>query len=243
VRYGDGTRLEIRPSSRIRELLERSAGGKSVFLERGSLTADVVRQPEGRPLIVITPLAEAKVLGTKFTLFAESSSTRLDVTEGRVEIARREDGAAAVVTADHFAVVARGTPVEARPAMAVVSFTLINADTDRPIAEFDPLKDGAVITLAKLPTRSLNIRANTSPPSVGCVQFALDGNSNHSTEREAPYALEASSTGVSPDYAAWAYTMGAHTLTATPWSGPPAAGKRGGTGTAGRPLTVKFTIK
>jgi hypothetical protein len=60
---------------------------------------------------------------------------------------------------DDVAITANAAPA----GQAVVSFTLINADTDQPIATFDPLISGVTLNLATLPTRNLNIRANTSP--------------------------------------------------------------------------------
>jgi hypothetical protein len=108
---------------------------------------------------------------------------------------------------------------------AVVSFTLINADTDQPIG---PLADGATLDLAKLPTRNLNVRADTKPAAVGSVRFALDGRTK--TEATAPYALAGDRDG---DYAAWTPSPGAHTLTATPFSVDGAQGKA---------LTVRFRV-
>lgn len=116
---------------------------------------------------------------------------------------------------------------------AVESFTLINADTDLPIAAFDPLLDGAEIDLALLPTNNLNIRANTSPAVVGSVQFDLDGSINYQTESVAPYALEGDSNG---DYNPWTPPLGLRTLTATPFTGS------GGGGTAGDALTINFSV-
>jgi hypothetical protein len=40
---------------------------------------------------------------------------------------------------------------------------------------FDSGPDGAVIDLAKLPTRSLNIRANCEPQLVGAVRVVISG--------------------------------------------------------------------
>ncbi|MCB2380503.1 lamin tail domain-containing protein, partial [Hymenobacter sp. BT635] len=54
----------------------------------------------------------------------------------------------------------------------VATFTLINADTEQDLLT---LSAGAVLNLATLPTRNLNIRANTSPATVGSVVFALSG--------------------------------------------------------------------
>ncbi|PZR77174.1 MAG: hypothetical protein DLM52_05080 [Chthoniobacterales bacterium] len=60
---------------------------------------------------------------------------------------------------------------------SVVSLTLINADSDQPIPGYDPINNGAVINSASLPTQHLNVRANTSPATVGSVRFGLDANS------------------------------------------------------------------
>ncbi len=60
------------------------------------LRADVVRQPIGRPLVIDTPNATVRVLGTRFELHAdEQSGTQLDLVSGRVELVR--DGTATVV--------------------------------------------------------------------------------------------------------------------------------------------------
>jgi len=116
---------------------------------------------------------------------------------------------------------------------SVVSFTLINADTDQPIAGFNPLTSSAVLNLATLPTRNLNIKANTSPAVVGSVRFGLDGSSNYRTESGSPYALAGNSGS---NYRAWTPSLGSHTLTATPYTRSDARG------TAGTPLTVTFTV-
>jgi hypothetical protein len=110
---------------------------------------------------------------------------------------------------------------------------LINADTDQPIAGHDPLRNGTTLNFSTLPTRNLNIRANTSPTTVGSVRFALDGNANFRTESAAPYALAADDNG---DYFPWTPTVGLHTLKLTPYS------KSGASGTAGASLTITFNV-
>lgn len=229
---GDGTRIGVFPATRLAVTEGR------VKLSFGGLAAEVVRRPAS--LVFETPNAEATVLGTKLFLSAEAADTRLEVAEGKVRIERRDDRASVDVGADQVAVVAKGVTLEARPRAAVVSFTLINADTNLPVPGFDPMKEGAVITLSRLPTRRLNLRANANGPT-GCVQFGFDGNDAFNTEREAPYGLATSGDKGDP-FSAWTPAAGAHVLTATPWSGPPAPQKRGGTGLPGRPLTTRFTV-
>ena len=119
-------------------------------------------------------------------------------------------------------------------AQAVTSFTLINADTDLPIAGYDPLRSGATRNLATLPTRNLSIRANSSPSVVGSVVFGYDANPTYRIETGAPYAIAGDNGGT--DYLPWTPAAGGHTLVATPYSGANA------TGTAGTKLTIQFTV-
>jgi len=110
---------------------------------------------------------------------------------------------------------------------------LINADTDQPISGFNPLPDGAVLDLSRLPTRNLNIQARTWPRYVGSVVFSLDQNDRFSVEDFAPYALAHDTNG---DYHPWTPAVGSHRITAQPWS------HAGGSGTSGIPLTRTFTV-
>jgi hypothetical protein len=123
-------------------------------------------------------------------------------------------------------------PPSARP--AVVSFTLINAETDSPIAGFDPIPHGATIDLSKLPTKKLNIRANTAPRKVGSVRFGYGGDANVRTESVPPYAFASDQQG---DYRAWTPERGTHTLKATPYA------ERNASGAAGKPLSVTFRVR
>jgi len=120
------------------------------------------------------------------------------------------------------------------PNQSVVSFTLINADDEQPVSGYDPIPNNANLNLATLPTRNLNVRANTDPPSVGSVRFGLDANANYQTDNAAPYALAGNVNGT--DYLAWTPSVGNHTLSATPY-----AGADGG-GLAGTAKTLSFKV-
>jgi chitodextrinase len=119
------------------------------------------------------------------------------------------------------------------PAILLESFTLMNADTGTPLAGFEAIMDGAVVDLATLPTRRLNIRANTNPSTVGSVRFALNTTSNYRTETVPPYALAGDTEGA---YNPWTPALGDYTLKGTPYSGGSA------TGAVGTPLTVHFQV-
>lgn len=114
-------------------------------------------------------------------------------------------------------------------AQQVVSFTLVNADDD---VEVGQLRNGDVIDCAFLKTRTLNIRAHTSPSVVGSVRFSYDSNPNFNIESTAPYFLTGNNGA---DWNGWTPTDGTHTLTATPYTG------KNGTGSAGTALTLTFS--
>lgn len=117
VKYPDGTRLELGPKTVIWEASNRPAGEeespKRVHLTEGVLALDVVRQP--KPMTLVTPHGEARVLGTSFVLQVEPNSTRVEMKEGKIRLTRKEDGAAVEVGAGQFVVVAKGVPLEAKP--------------------------------------------------------------------------------------------------------------------------------
>lgn len=114
----------------------------------------------------------------------------------------------------------------------VNSFTLIDADTDAPIAGFESITGNTTINLPTLPTTNLNIRANTIG-NIGSVKFELNGNANFRTESAAPYALFGDSNG---DYSVGTFEPGPQTITATPFA------NSGGGGMAGVPLSVILTF-
>jgi hypothetical protein len=111
----------------------------------------------------------------------------------------------------------------------VVSLTLVNASNESDIFN---LTNGVVVNLATIGT-SLNIRANTSPSTVGRVVFVMTGTqSRNITETVAPYALFGDNNG---NYNPWTPAIGQYTLTATPYT-------TSGGGVAGTPLTITFTV-
>jgi Right handed beta helix region len=110
---------------------------------------------------------------------------------------------------------------------AVVSATLVNADTDLDIML---LMNDMVLDFSNLPAH-LSVRANTDPSPTGSVAFDLDGITH--IENILPYAIAGDNQG---DYNPWTPTVGMHTLVLTPYSGG------GGTGQAGVPLAISFNV-
>ena len=109
----------------------------------------------------------------------------------------------------------------------VVSFTLINSDTDTDIGT---IGEGDIIDLSVV-GNALNIRANTIPDPTGSVVFQLNGKDK--TENASPYAYEGDNSG---DYKNMDLEVGTYTLEATAYD------EAKGKGIAGPTLAINFTV-
>jgi ferric-dicitrate binding protein FerR (iron transport regulator) len=113
--WRDGTRMTLADHGSI-DRVEDNDGGKLVLFTRGTLTADVMPQPSGRPLRFATPHGEARVLGTVLRLkvgMDPKEGTRLDVDRGTVEL-RNNGGRSVLVESGFYAVSAAGVDLVAR---------------------------------------------------------------------------------------------------------------------------------
>lgn len=230
---GEATRLRIVSLS---ELALRA--GKRIELREGEIEAEVAPQADGRPLVLAAAHATAEVLGTRLRLSAAPEATRLEVDEGRVRFVRELDGAALLVSARQFTVaaaeqdfVAGPLPAAALAAPRITGFSLIQLDSPRAVLR--PLQDGDRINLAELPTRRLNVRADSLPDRVGSLRFAYRGREKFNTELVWPYTLVPNDGRKGP---VWDVAPGLHTITATAYTGSY------GNGLRGEPLTVTFTV-
>ncbi|HXT60184.1 MAG TPA: LamG-like jellyroll fold domain-containing protein [Pirellulales bacterium] len=109
VRYRDGTLVEIEGAASVD--FRRSAGGagKTIWIERGSLSAQVAPQPRGEPMLFDSRGATTRVLGTSLRVHVAGDETRVQVREGRVQLTRKSDGKALTVAGGEFAVAAPQT--------------------------------------------------------------------------------------------------------------------------------------
>lgn len=107
----------------------------------------------------------------------------------------------------------------------ITSFTLINADTEKPVPGYDPIPSDMTLDLAKLGLKKIDFRINTSPVNVGQITTVI-GNKTH-VEQSPPYSFTANS--VAGGYTGWTPEAGRHTL-------------RCRLGQAGPWVTFNFTI-
>jgi ferric-dicitrate binding protein FerR (iron transport regulator) len=114
IRFGpENTRMTLRPGTEVE--LKSLSSGKRFELRIGKVEASVARQRPYRPMILTTPQAEARVLGTRFTLTVSTNGTRLDVAEGKVRLTRTKDLHAVKVAGGHYAVAAADYELAALP--------------------------------------------------------------------------------------------------------------------------------
>jgi hypothetical protein len=123
--FEDRTSLALDGDSALMQVSGGDGRGKEAFLARGRLTADVKPQPPGRPLLITTPQVQATVLGTRFTVTVDRSSTRVDVSQGGVRIARLSGGEATNVRSSQYAVIADGTQAMVRADLRGVALMLV----------------------------------------------------------------------------------------------------------------------
>ncbi|MEM7477035.1 MAG: FecR family protein [Planctomycetota bacterium] len=99
--FDDGSKITLSGNS---QLTYSEIEQKQLHLREGNLTADVAKQPEGRPMLIHTRSAKLEVLGTQFNVEAGLSSTILDVNEGEVQLTRTVDKESVHVSAQQRAV-------------------------------------------------------------------------------------------------------------------------------------------
>ncbi|MDX1565871.1 MAG: FecR family protein, partial [Phycisphaeraceae bacterium] len=258
IRYHEeATVLSVFHNTRL-SLMETD-GGKTVDLAGGKLMAEVAKQPQNRPMKLYSQHGTATVLGTRFVLDADANRTRLDVTEGRVRLENTK-GESVEVAAGHFAVASpsvalKSTPLNPTAVAArqepstkatkeprIVSFYLVDAPSGRRVTGFDPLEDGAVIDLSRLPSRQINIVAVTEPRTVNYVRWTLNSD-RHSVsqvpqakEQYEPYSM-AGDDFPFPEkkngFKSWTPKPGSYTATATAYDGRQRSGPT---------RTLRFTI-
>jgi len=126
IDYLDHSVLQLDQRTDVRLAADGSSAasiGKRIDLVWGRVTAEVAKQPVGRPMVFTTPNARAVVIGTVLTLefTPGAAATRLDVTEGMVGITESSSRALVEVSAGHFATVAENTKTIARPLVTTVA--------------------------------------------------------------------------------------------------------------------------
>jgi hypothetical protein len=137
LQFTDGSELELGGNTTV-SVLEETAAGKRVAVSEGTLRASVVHQPAGHPMTLTSSQARATVLGTRLRLVVDRGNqgpTRLEVEEGKVRLARTQDGQAVEVSTGTYAVAAPGAPLVARPLLPSGKMTVVKAGETLTLSE------------------------------------------------------------------------------------------------------------
>ena len=164
ITYPDGTLVEIEAETTV-VVPEQSPWDRSKGIEivSGGVHAAVQPQREGSPMIFTSRDAKAEIVGTKLSFWTNENVTRLEVEEGLVRFVPHAEGDPVLVKSGVFAEAGsagfRTGEIRAVPVPGITGFTLMNAETDRPMRD-EPLIDGETLALSALPTRAINLRAD-----------------------------------------------------------------------------------
>lgn len=216
-------------------LLNETVGKVKVVYTSEDSGGDIVYRESSTASIAFGPTLSLIANGHLLS-YAASTHQRYDST---VVVLATDESTAPLQLVGVLAKEGASTPDTTTPppptGAKVESFTLVNSATEGDVVT---ITDGAVLNLAALGVKKANIRANTSPSSVGSVKFELSGTQTRTyTDSEAPYALHGDDGSGNYYYGNWnPPALGTYTLKATPYSGAK------GTGEAGIPLTITFTI-
>ncbi len=115
IAFLDGSTVTVSGTATV--TLSEGLVGKQVYIKHGDVSINAVPKPTCAPLRVVTPSAEAEVLGTQFNVNVDLQSTRLSVNEGSIRVVRLADGQVQKVETGQFVVAAleRNSAFESQP--------------------------------------------------------------------------------------------------------------------------------
>jgi hypothetical protein len=209
--------IEAQADTSIADAATDGRPGKTLILSRARSPRRCAAQPAGAPFVFQTPHAEVTVIGTRLSLAVTSSSTRLDVREGRVRFARKGEPKPVEISAGQFAVAGAGrgrqeSPSEDPPPLYKFDFE----DGRRPelwdcgIVEAGPKREGnkSCLNVDKLSSRSARrslsrsaTRTSWSSPSTHWVAPRATG--SRSASSNATQSLTHTFTVLQPVGEAW----------------------------------------
>jgi len=157
--YEDGTTLTFSGGSQgvfQPSATSEARSDKALHLLRGSLSADVAKQPAGHPLRLLTPQATATVLGTRLVLRVSDGISELSVRSGAVSFSKVDGSGAALVHSGQFAQAVPERDVSVTPAVSV-AFEAESGDLSAPMeVRRDPAASGgAYVTCSASAPRSV----------------------------------------------------------------------------------------
>lgn len=115
-----------------------------------------------------------------------------------------------------------GSTAEAK-SLRVVSFSLINTETQKPIKDYEEVTENGKISIGKLPTKKINVKANIEGEA-GSVRFMVPQKKLNRVENKAPYSLAGDLYG---RFLPWNVVEGKYSLAAVPYHEADGRGTKG----------------
>jgi hypothetical protein len=178
--YPDGTRVELGPQTEIRDMAARPA--KRAMVARGAVKARVAKQPQGQPMVFVTPHGEARVLGTTLRIVVDPDprkGTRLEVEEGKVQL-KNLLGRTVDVPSGHFAVAATGLELSVK-SLPIDEILLVARNAKIFGNDWHGVRDPAAADGVALEARAQpldKVRARLDKGTLGYVEFAFQADPN-----------------------------------------------------------------
>jgi hypothetical protein len=150
LRYVDGTRLDLNTATRLEVVpASREPGGKHLKLVAGLLDAEVTPQAAACPMLISTPQAEIRVVGTKFLSSVTERLTRIEMQRGQVQLQDHRGGRSIAVSAGQMAVVdPQVEAIEAKPLPpTLVKPKVVLPDPAGPVLSIDYSPDGKTLAV------------------------------------------------------------------------------------------------
>jgi hypothetical protein len=150
LRYADGTRLELNAATRLEMALATGVrGGKRLKLIGGLLDAEVAPQADACPMIISTPHAEIRVVGTTFLSSVTEQFTRIEMQRGQVQLQNHRGGRSIDLRAGQMAIVdPQAEAIEAKPLPPMlVKPKVVLPDPEGPVLSIDYSPDGRMMAV------------------------------------------------------------------------------------------------
>ncbi|MCM8538230.1 MAG: FecR family protein [Lentisphaeraceae bacterium] len=215
---------------------EEQSQNKSIEVLTGKAEFNIQHQQAGQSMQVTSKAANVTVLGTDFHVGADDSSSTIEVNKGEVRILNNASD-------DQFDLPEKyGTTLSGKdfPEIKslgkiglpkVLSFSLIEPQSDKVLQKYINMQSGSEISLADLTEEGYNLRANVANASiVKHVKFTLTNNAGKTVmtriENKTPYTMVGGlkNSQITHDFDGTKAVPGTYILTAnvyTPKSGAP----------------------
>ena len=161
------TKILLKPESKfsIESDISKSERNKVFNVQKGRVYFDVAHQKDGSNFAIKSTKGNSRIIGTRLEVNTQSDSTTVKVFEGLVRVTNKLSGEIINVPGNHFVNIMDDSFPNVQTISGkvpkVIGFSLVNAESDKLVKNFEIIKDGAILEKSQIP-QSLSIRINAS---------------------------------------------------------------------------------